>query len=195
MFEKALPRKTKNILALLAKSQLLKDAYLADGTTCALHLGHRISYDLDFFAQRKFNSLSLANKLSKIKGFKLEKTAWGTILGQFGKIRFSLFYYSYPLLHSPKIFHGLKIADLRDIAAMKVTSIAEGGTKRDFVDLYFICQKIPPSRAFRDFWLYCFSMSIKQVLILFSQKNKPKNRRKGDFLNFCFLKNEVRIKQ
>ena len=146
MFKKTLPRKTKNILALLAKSHLLKDAYLAGGTACALYLGHRVSYDLDFFTQRKFNPLSLVNKLSKVKGFKLEKTAWGTILGEFDKIRFSLFYYSYSKLYSFKNFHGIKIADLRDIAAMKITSIAERGTKRDFIDLYFICQKIPLSK-------------------------------------------------
>jgi len=142
MFEKVLFGKTKNILALLGKSGLLEDAYLAGGTACALHLGHRISYDLDFFTSRKFRVSLLARELAKMKDFRLEKTAWGTILGEFGKIRFSLFYYSYPLLFRSKKFEGIKIADLRDIAAMKIAAVAERGTKRDFIDLYMICQKI-----------------------------------------------------
>jgi len=32
------------------------------------------------------------------------------------------------------------LLDLRDIAAMKLDAIATRGTKRDFVDLYFICK-------------------------------------------------------
>ena len=154
MFEKALLGKTKNILALLAKSHLLKEAYLAGGTACALHLGHRISYDLDFFTAKKFRVSLLTKKIEKIEGFKLERTAWGTILGKFNKIRFSLFYYSYPLLYPPKNFRGIKVADLRDIAAMKIAAIAERGTKRDFIDLYVICQK----------------MSLEKTLSLYNQK-------------------------
>lgn len=143
MFEKVLFGKTKNILALLAKSQLLKEAYLAGGTGCALYLGHRISYDLDFFTPKKFRALSFAKKMTKIKGFRLERTEWGTVLGRFDKIKFSLFHYPYPLLYSPENFKGIKVADLRDIAAMKISAISERGTKRDFIDLYAICQKVP----------------------------------------------------
>jgi len=143
MFEKVLSAKTKNILALLAESRLLEKAYLAGGTGCALHLGHRVSYDLDFFTPEKFSALSFAKKLTRIKIFELERTEWGTVLGRFDKIKFSLFYYSYPLLYPPRGFKKIKIADLRDIAAMKISAISERGTKRDFIDLYAICQKIP----------------------------------------------------
>ena len=34
---------------------------------------------------------------------------------------------------------GSNIADIRDIAAMKIDAISTRGAKRDFVDLYFIC--------------------------------------------------------
>lgn len=144
MFEEALFGKTKNILALLVKAGFLKDAYLAGGTACALQLGHRVSYDLDFFTGKEFNAHDLVKKLERIEGFKLERTAWGTILGRFGKIKFSLFYYSYPVLYPSKNFNGIKIADLRDIAAMKILAISDRGIKRDFIDLYAIChnQKI-----------------------------------------------------
>ncbi|MDP3286210.1 MAG: nucleotidyl transferase AbiEii/AbiGii toxin family protein, partial [Desulfobacterales bacterium] len=32
------------------------------------------------------------------------------------------------------------LADIRDIAAMKIDAIASRGLKRDFIDLYFICK-------------------------------------------------------
>lgn len=85
MFEQVLPGNTKAILALLEKSEIIQKAYLAGGTALALQLGHRISYDLDFFTQEE--------------------------------------------------------ADIRDIAAMKIGAVASRGTKRDFVDLYFICKE------------------------------------------------------
>jgi hypothetical protein len=37
-------------------------------------------------------------------------------------------------------FQGVKVADPRDIACMKVSAIASRGTKRDFVDLYTLSQ-------------------------------------------------------
>ena len=35
-------------------------------------------------------------------------------------------------------FSGIKIADIKDIASMKIAAISDRGTKRDFIDLYFI---------------------------------------------------------
>ena len=50
MFDKVLPGDTKKYLALLAERNILPDkTYLAGGTAIALQLGHRVSYDLDFF--------------------------------------------------------------------------------------------------------------------------------------------------
>jgi hypothetical protein len=45
MFTKAVSSETKTNLALLGKSNLLKDAYLAGGTAVALQLGHRLSWE------------------------------------------------------------------------------------------------------------------------------------------------------
>jgi hypothetical protein len=40
------------------------------------------------------------------------------------------------LLFSVALFAGVPVADLRDIACMKISAIASRGTKRDFIDLY-----------------------------------------------------------
>ena len=53
---------------------------------------------------------------------------------------FSLFVYKYPLIFPAIKYSSLNIADIRDIAAMKIDAIASRGAKRDFIDLYFICQ-------------------------------------------------------
>jgi|SRR3989344_8582758 len=142
MFEEVLPKKTKDSLALLGKSGLMKDAYLAGGTALALQIGHRISVDFDFFTQKQFESEIFVQQLSALPiNFRLERLAWGTILGHLGETRFSLFYYNYPLLVKQADFLNINMAGIKDIAAMKIAAISDRGTRRDFIDLYFILEK------------------------------------------------------
>ena len=155
MFEQVLPGNTQTSLALLGKSEILKDAYLAGGTACALHLGHRISYDLDFFTGKKFNEKAVARELKKIEKFHLEEIRWQTIFGKISEYKFSLFYYEYPLIAPVKRYKGIKIVDLKDIAAMKIDAVSTRGTKRDFVDLYFICKE---------------NLSLKKAILLYDKK-------------------------
>ena len=155
MFEQVLPGNTKTILALLEKAEIIQKAYLAGGTALALQLGHRISYDLDFFTSEEFDEVALLPKIKKISNFQLERIAWRTILGKIEDVRFSIFYYKYPILYSVKKFGVINIVDVRDIAAMKIAAIASRGTKRDFVDLYFICKE---------------GLSLEEILQLYDEK-------------------------
>lgn len=157
MFEQVLPGNTKTILALLEKSEIIKKAYLAGGTALALQLGHRISYDLDFFTLQKFNEQSLLPELEKVAKFKLERIAWRTILGEYKDVHFSIFYYQYPLLYHTKHIGRINLLGIRDITAMKIAAIASRGVKRDFIDLYFICQE---------------GVSLKKALNLYDKKYK-----------------------
>jgi len=125
-------------LALLGRSGILKDAYLAGGTAAALQLGHRISVDFDFFTTKEFVPKVFSTELSKLGSFDEEQADKGTVIGEFEGIKFSLFIYKYPLVLPPLKHFLLNIADIRDIAAMKIDAVATRGAKRDFIDLYFI---------------------------------------------------------
>lgn len=65
MFEKVLSKNAKQSLAILSKSGILKSAYLAGGTALALHLGHRYSYDFDFFTPQKFDEEILVQQIKE----------------------------------------------------------------------------------------------------------------------------------
>lgn len=139
MFEDVLPKAAKTALAILGKSVFFERAYLAGGTALALQIGHRISVDFDFFTKQEFNPEILIQELAALPvKFRLERLGWGTILGYVGRTRFSLFYYNYPLLAKPVNFSGIKLASMKDIASMKLAAISNRGTKRDFIDLYFL---------------------------------------------------------
>ncbi|MGB3479656.1 MAG: nucleotidyl transferase AbiEii/AbiGii toxin family protein [bacterium] len=140
MYEKTLIKGAKENLALLGRSGILKDAYLAGGTALALQSGHRISVDLDFFTTEEFVPKVFSADLAKLGSFDEEQADKGTVSGKFKGIRFSLFIYKYPLIFAPLKYLSLNIADIRDIAAMKIDAVATRGAKRDFIDLYFICK-------------------------------------------------------
>ena len=53
----------------------------------------------------------------------------------------SLFHYPYVLLDEPLVGHsGLPIASLRDIGCMKLVAIAQRGSRKDFIDLYYLAE-------------------------------------------------------
>ncbi|MEW5768080.1 MAG: nucleotidyl transferase AbiEii/AbiGii toxin family protein [bacterium] len=152
MFEETLIKGAKDILALLGRSGILKDAYLAGGTAAALQLGHRISIDFDFFTMKEFVPKSFSAELSKLGVFDEEQANKGTVLGKIEGIKFSLFIYKYPLIFSPLKYLSLNIADIRDIAAMKIDAVATRGAKRDFIDLYYICKSGYELATILDFY-------------------------------------------
>ena len=48
---------------------------------------------------------------------------WQTLIGFINGVKVSLFGYSYPLIASPEPFHGIHVAALPDLAAMKLDVI------------------------------------------------------------------------
>ena len=141
LFTETLSKETKAALDLLSGPSLLSDAYLAGGTACALQIGHRISVDLDFFTPKEFEVKMLIRSLQKIGDFRLIRESWGTVLGNFNGVQFSLFVYDYPVIQSFQKYGNINVASLQDLGAMKIDAISSRGLKRDFIDLYFICHE------------------------------------------------------
>jgi hypothetical protein len=140
MFFKTLPASAQRLFSQLGKESEVKPFYLAGGSAAALHMGHRISVDLDFFTPDDLKSPALLTRLQKIGALKIQQQSAGTFVGLLTRTQISFFYYAYPLLETPSEFQGVRIASLLDIALMKITAISQRGRRRDFVDLYFICQ-------------------------------------------------------
>jgi len=120
----------------------MREFYLA-GASAALHLGHRVSEDLDFFTQRELNTHALIQRLKRLGELEVQAEAWGTVTGTLCGVRVSFFTYAYPLVEPTQKLLGVNIAGLADIGLMKLVAIAQRGSRRDFVDLFFICQKLP----------------------------------------------------
>ena len=125
----------------LSRQPALQPFYLAGGTGLALQQGHRTSVDLDFFCSGAFSEDTLLSTLQSAAGIRVISKAFETLHLHVGMTKVSFLGYHYPLLFPLSAYSGIKVADPRDIAAMKLTAIASRGTKRDFVDLYVLCQR------------------------------------------------------
>lgn len=152
MFDDALPPATRACLAKLGDSQLAAGFYLAGGTAVALHLGHRLSVDLDFFGPTPFAPQQMAERLAALGRFRLEQIAIDTLLGELEEVKIGFFRYGYPLLASLSDLADVAVAGLPDLVAMKLDALAQRGARRDFVDLFFLGQAGYPPKVALDLY-------------------------------------------
>jgi hypothetical protein len=141
MYINTIPEETHKLLDSFNNDSLPLDTYLAGGTAISLQIGHRKSMDLDFFTKHEFNEDQWIQKLEKSYNLELFSKDWQTIIGDINNVKFSLFYYKYPLIKKLIQFENIKLASLGDLAAIKLDTVISRGTKRDLVDIYFLAQK------------------------------------------------------
>jgi len=113
--------------------------YLAGGTAVYYYLKHRESIDLDFFTKKNFDLRDFKKIFENFNVLFLSKDI---VHLEIDEIKFSFFYYPYELLKPLLKFDIIKIASLEDILCMKVLAIIQRGSKKDFVDAYFIMNEI-----------------------------------------------------
>jgi hypothetical protein len=131
----------RRALARLKKVPGTRDLYLAGGAAVGWHLGHRISNDLDLFSiTSKLPLGSLRRAVtSRVRGSEVLALTDATLRVRVEGIPIDIVRYPYPLLDAPRRGpEGFRVAGLRDLAAMKLATIAGRGLRRDFWDLYTI---------------------------------------------------------
>ena len=129
------------------------DFYLAGGTGLALRLGHRISLDLDLFSENRLlnqaDRQTLKKNLEASGKLQILEEKEGTCHLRLETTAVSLFHYPRKLLKPPSKWSGLKIASIEDISAMKLSAVINRGSKKDFVDLFFILQSHKPAEILK----------------------------------------------
>ncbi len=148
---------TPSTLALLKRIQeqdAFRDTRLVGGAALALHFGHRTSLDLDIFGTWKPHS-SLELALSKC-ATNVVKTGGEDLLQFFtvDNVKIDCVTHPYAWLKPVVESDGVRLADISDIGAMKLAAVTNRGTRKDFVDIYFLLQ-------------HC---SLQQLLEWYSQK-------------------------
>lgn len=128
---------TLELLKLIQANSSFKTFYLVGGTNLSLRFGHRLSVDLDFFTEIPFDSEDVWRELRHM-GFQhleLLNQTQHSLLALVNGIRVDFILHDYPLLARPDEDETVKLASVKDVAAMKVNAATKRGAKKDFYDL------------------------------------------------------------
>ena len=156
MHPETIDEKTESVLAKIKNLPWAGNFYLAGGTALALQLGHRVSIDLDFFSASDFLVQKIKTDLSGIGNLAIDYEQEGTLAGVLDGVKISFFHYDYAQLFPLVNYKGMFLADERDVAAMKIDTISSRGSKKDFIDIYFLMKKY----------------GLKEIIALFENKYK-----------------------
>lgn len=137
----------ESLLKIMAADEFT-EMRLVGGTALSLHLGHRISVDIDLFADA-----TLYGKIDfdAIENFLLHN--FNYVQGDFGVnpgmgksyltgsskhnlVKLDLYYSTDPFFQDSIFTEGIRLATIEEIIAMKVDVIQRGGRKKDFWDLH-----------------------------------------------------------
>lgn len=120
---------------------LSSETRLVGGTSLALQYGHRNSVDLDFFGSLDDDLLAFRDCLESISQVNVIKETKSIRIYNIDGVKIDFVDYSrYPWLADAVEEDGLRLASPKDIAAMKINAIEGRGTRKDFVDIYFLLQ-------------------------------------------------------
>ena len=134
-----------NTLELLRKLQslpLFKHSRLVGGTALALQLGHRKSVDLDLFGTIEASPEDIQEVCREAGELEISKTSKNINIYWIDGIKVDCVNYPYKWLDDCRVLDGVRLASVNDIAAMKISAIINRGTKKDFIDLHFLLQKM-----------------------------------------------------
>jgi hypothetical protein len=143
----ALDTEKMRIIGLQAAAVRAGSFFLAGGTGLALRLNHRVSNDLDWFTSEAFDADQLRRALENApeKPTTIEQQSPQTLRAYYGEFETSFIrlrqvpVQTEELPVAPGV--SVRVATLELSALMKAAAVHDRGTKRDFIDIYAICQQ------------------------------------------------------
>lgn len=143
LHEETVERETFELLKRLMHDSRLEQFNLTGGTALALYLGHRKSIDLDLFTPSNFSAKELEEYLIQAYDFKSGYLEKNTLKGTINGIKIDCITHNYPYIEKPFVTNdGIRLYGMRDIVAMKLSAIADNGTRlKDFIDIACLSTK------------------------------------------------------
>ena len=127
--------------------------YLAGANALRLFIRHRQGRGLDLMSAgnrltpQKRRDL-LRDLLEMDPGIRVETARDGYLYVRTGRgagssVGVKLYYYPYPLVDPELEIEGLEVASAVDLGLMKLGAVISRGARRDFIDLFLLCRRLP----------------------------------------------------
>jgi predicted nucleotidyltransferase component of viral defense system len=127
---------TLSLIYSLQEKDYTQSFLLVGGTALALQLGHRTSTDIDFFSNIRFDVPDLLTSLQLDYSVEIRQQMRHALLTMINSVKTDFVFQPSDMIEQPVISEKVKMASLKEIAAMKIGAITARGKKRDFIDLY-----------------------------------------------------------
>lgn len=122
------------------EESMLANTRLVGGTALALQLGHRSSIDLDLFGGISCDDIQLRTMLASHGQLQVINLSQNVKLFTIDGIKVDIVNYDSEWIDVMVKHNNLRLASVPEIAAMKIRAIIGRGTRKDFVDLYYLLQ-------------------------------------------------------
>jgi hypothetical protein len=132
------PREQLKLFNQLSKLDWISVFYLVGRSALALQIGHRQSIYFDFFCAQTINGDELIIKSNEIGKFELFSRDKDTLNASISGVRISFFKSHHALLCKTIAYNKIRITHKFDIALMKLGALSGRGSKKDFIDLFFL---------------------------------------------------------
>lgn len=184
LYTKTVEPHTLSIIQSLQSKSYTKDFLLVGGTALALQLGHRTSTDIDLFTTVRFNTELLLTTLRTDYNINIRHQMGHAILIDIAEVKTDFVFQPSKIIGEIIEAENIRMASLKDIAAMKISAITARGRKRDFIDLYCLIEHYKLSEMI-DFFLSKYpdatAMLAMRSLLYFKDAD-------NDFEPKCFFK-------
>jgi hypothetical protein len=133
---------TLDLLKKISSQPLFANHRLVGGTALALLYGHRLSVDLDFFSTELVEQEELILNLKSLG--KVEIVSRSKFINSFfiNNVKVDFVSLPYKWLAQPVVEDSIKLAGEKDIAAMKLSAITNRGSKKDFIDIALLIERL-----------------------------------------------------
>lgn len=130
----------RRTLARLSEVSEARELVLVGGTALAFHLQHRRSLDLDLFGDASIDIARIQDALTgAFPEAEVLSSTDAALQLKVADTPIDIVRYKYPLLVPAATGpEGVRVASIRDLAAMKLAAISKRGLRRDFWDLHVI---------------------------------------------------------
>ena len=132
---------TLELLKKLQSLHIFSQMRLVGETSLALQIGHRKSIDIDLFGLLNVDFDALTDELKSIGDVVVLGNSKNIHTYLIDEIKVDIVHYEYPWLKNKIVLDEIHLAAIEDIAAMKLSAINGRGSKKDFIDLYYILQQ------------------------------------------------------
>lgn len=137
----AVEPKLLELLRFLMSQPSFDNFYLVGGTALALQLGHRKSIDIDLFGNAEIKEDEFTDILTDYGTIQILKKSKNILVLSVDGIKLDFVHYKYDWIENFNIIDDIRLASKPDIMAMKLNAIAGRGSKKDFIDLYYLLKE------------------------------------------------------